>query len=101
MPKVDVGSDQFASFRVRRAKNARLEYGSRAFRLPALGNSTSEGNGKHGRNAPVEELTVPERTPHKSTPLRAAPYFRPDPIHGSPSRSPLRNSSSIFEGLQL
>ena len=38
------------------------------------------------------ETAAGERTPHKSTPLRAAPYFRPDPIHGSPSRSPLANS---------
>ena len=36
--------------------------------------------------------TVGERTPHKSTPFRAASYFRPDPVRGSPSRSPLTNS---------
>ncbi len=30
-----------------------------------------------------------EWTPHKSTPLRDASYFRSDPVHGSPSRSPL------------
>ena len=39
-------------------------------------------------------MSVGQRTPHKSTPLRAAPYFRPDPVGGSPSRSPLTNSQA-------
>ena len=40
-----------------------------------------------------EKRAAGERAPHKSTPLRAAPYFRPDPIRGSPSRSPLADRS--------
>jgi hypothetical protein len=39
----------------------------------------------------AQKKPVGERAPHKSTPLRAAPYFRPDPFHGSPSRSSLAN----------
>ena len=45
------------------------------------------GEPESGRN----RTDVDERTPHKSTPLRAAPCFRPDPVRGSPSRSPLIN----------
>ena len=45
------------------------------------------------QSSPKEKLTVGQRAPHKSTPLMAAPYFRPDPVHGSPSRSPLPDSS--------
>ena len=46
----------------------------------------------HNRIVLTLTWTVEKRTPHKSTPFRAASYFRPDPFRGSPSRSPLFNS---------
>lgn len=57
-------------------------------------NTASQTNGSAQEKKPAGE-----RAPHKSTPLRAAPYFRPDPLHGSPSRSSLTNrlgSSVLF-----
>ena len=36
--------------------------------------------------------TADQRIPHKVTPLRAAPYFRPDSVHDSLSRDPLAGS---------
>ena len=38
--------------------------------------------------------TAGKRIPHKGTPLRAAPYFRPDPVHGFLSRDPLAGRSN-------
>lgn len=49
----------------------------------------------HNRIVLTLTWTVEKRTPHKSTPFRAASYFRPDPFRGSPSRSPLFNSRSL------
>ena len=48
------------------------------------------------RGTVYEKKSADERAPHKSTPLRAAPYFRPDPLHGSPSRSSLTNRFNLF-----
>lgn len=66
------------------------------FRIATSANEETLRSTCFGHQERLGRRTAGKWAPHKSTPLRAASYFRPDPVHGSPSRSPLSRRRGFF-----